>query len=128
MLTHATTILDACSSPHPEVVAWIDAHTSTVRMEQVILVTVDDTGVASVTPTRWKHNARSGNAAHPLTGHGTYHLTRWTPGQYGAAMGSVQASHKVHIVDAAALAADWTAIGETAKHIHAMLFVAPREV
>ena len=128
MLTHATTILDACSSPHPEVVAWIDAHTSTVRMEQVILVTVDDTGVASVTPTRWTVNARSGNAAHPLTGHGTYHLTRWTRGQYGAAMGSVQAAHKVHLEDAAALAADWTAIGETAKHVHAMLFVAPREV
>jgi hypothetical protein len=36
-------------------------------------------------------------------------------------MGSVQASHKVHIVDVAALAADWTAIGETAKHIHEML-------
>ena len=28
MLTHATTILDACSSPHPEVTAWIDANTS----------------------------------------------------------------------------------------------------
>ena len=121
MNTTAITVLNACSSPNHAATAWIDANMTTVRMEQVILVAVADDGTVTVTPTRWTVNARSGNAAHPLTGHGTYHLTRWAPGQYGAAMGSVQASHRVHIVDAAALAADWTAIGETAKHIHEML-------
>lgn len=123
--TYAATYRSLCSpSTHPATLAWVNANMST-DFASVLLVTEHDDGSATVTATGWTVNARSGNASHPLTGHGTYHLRRWVRGEYGTAMGSVQASHKVHLEDAAALAADWSAIAASAPFVHTMLCVNP---